>query len=63
MDDDDQSAAEQYQMELEQRQQEEEALNKCRRLTAQLRADNRQFDIDMQHLNERINYLLEHAND
>jgi hypothetical protein len=39
------------------RWEEEQALNRCRRLTAELRAECRQFDDDMQQLRTRIESL------
>jgi hypothetical protein len=45
MNDDDSSAAEAFQMELEQRQREEEAgLNRCRKLTRELRDETTIFE-------------------
>lgn len=53
-DDDDQMAAEAYQMELEQRQQEEErALHRCRTLTKELREDIERFERETAEHHER----------
>jgi len=53
MDDDDQSAAEAFQMELEQRQQEED-LARGRRLLAESRRNAKTFESEMTELNQRI---------
>lgn len=53
MDDDDQMAAEAYQQELEQREQEE-ALARGRRLLAENRRQTKVFESEMTELNERI---------
>lgn len=54
MDEDDQGAAEAHQMELEQRQQEEEAVRRGRALLASNRRTTKEFEADMTELNERI---------
>lgn len=58
MDDDDQGAAEAHQMELEQRQQEEERLlQRCRLITKQFRKDNDQFERETTEHHERMRNL------
>ena len=53
MDEDDQSAAEAYQMELEQREREE----RCRRLQVELRDETRLFEHETNEHHERVRRL------
>ena len=58
MDEDDQSAAEAFQMELEQRRlSEEAALNRCRKLTKQLRDETSVFERETHEHHERVRRL------
>lgn len=55
MNDDDEDAALAHQMELEIREQEEKQLmERCRVLTHELRIETKQFEADMNDLNQRI---------
>lgn len=59
MDDDDQMAAEAHQLELEQRQQEEErALHRCRALTKELREGIELFERETAEHHERTRRFL-----
>ena len=57
MDDDDQSAAEAHQMELEQREREEATLKRFRLLHAELNHATKDFEQSMNETNERIRRL------
>lgn len=54
MDDEDDSGAWAHQMELEQRQQEEEAIARCRALTAEQKARNENFERETNEFWQRI---------